>query len=106
MPRRRHAPKDARQERPATPYQADGTLDPREWEAARGAARHLAELVLPREPWFVEARPIEVHAQGVELDVVVRWVSSEVYAKVPASVDGYVVNVVLEGKTFEIHTLH
>ncbi len=106
MPRRRHAPKDARQERPATPYQPDGTLDPREWEVALAAAGHLTDLVLPREPWFVEARPIEVFEQGVELEVVVRWLSSEVYAKVPASVDGYVVNVVLEGKTFEIHTLH
>jgi hypothetical protein len=42
----------------------------------------------------------------VELEVVVRWLSSEVWKKVPASVDGYVVNVVLEGQTEEIHTIH
>jgi hypothetical protein len=92
--------------RPKKPYLPDGTLDPREWEIACSAAGILTLAVLPGEPWFVGARAIEVHEQGVELEVVVRWLSSEVWKKVPASVDGYVVNVVLEGQTEEIHTIH
>jgi hypothetical protein len=98
--------KDARAERPAKPYLPDGTLDPREWRVASGAANLIALIVCRGQPWFVAARPIEVLEQGVELEVVVRWLSSEVYAKVPASVDGFVVNVVLEGQESEIIRIH
>jgi hypothetical protein len=105
MPRRR-GPRDVKAARPKKPYLPDGTLDPREWEIASSAAGVLTLVVLQGEPWFVGARPIEVHEQGVELEVVVRWLSSEVWKKVPAGVDGYVVNVVLEGQTEEIHTIH
>ena len=93
-------------ERPPTPYLPDGTLDPREWEIACGAANVLTLVLLRGEPWFVSARPVEVYQQGVELEVVVHWLSSEVWKKVPASVDGYVVDVILEGQTAELHTLH
>jgi hypothetical protein len=106
MPRRPRRLRDAEAERPPTPYLPDGTLDPREWRIACAAANVLAVVVLRAEAWFVVARPIEVYRQGVELEVVVRWLSSEVLGKVPASVDGYVVNVVLEGVTEELHILH
>ena len=106
MPRRRHGPKDAQAERPATPYLPDGTLDPQEWKIACTAVNVLALVLVGSEPWFVEARPVEVPGQGVELEVVVRWLSSEVREKVPAKVDGYVVNIVVHGQADEVHTLH
>jgi hypothetical protein len=106
MPRNRRGLRDVKASRPSTPYLPDGTLDPREWEIACTAANALALVVLRGEPWFVQARPIEVYEQGVELEVVARWLSSDVWRKVPASVDGYVVNVVLEGQTGELHTIH
>jgi hypothetical protein len=106
MPRRRRGLRDAKAARPATPYLPDGTLDPREWEIACSAAHVLALVVLRDEPWLVCARPVEVFEQGVELEVVVRWLTSEVWKKVPCSVDGYVVNIILEGQQEELHTLH
>ena len=106
MPPRRRRPTDVKAARPAKPYLPDGTLDPREWEVACSSAGALALAVLGGEPWFVSARPIEVYEQGVELQVVVRWLSSEVWKAVPLSVDGYVVHVVLEGQTSEIHAIH
>ena len=106
MAPRRRRPTDVKAARPATPYLPDGTLDPREWEVACSSAGALALAVLAGEPWFVSARPIEVFEQGVELEVVVRWLSSEVWKAVPLSVDGYVVHVVLEGQTSEIHAIH
>jgi hypothetical protein len=106
MPPRRRPLNDVKASRPARPYLPDGNLDPREWEIACSAAGALALVVLAGEPWFVGARPIEVHEQGVELEVVVRWLSSEVWKAVPLSVDGYAVHVVLEGQTSEIHTIH
>jgi hypothetical protein len=106
MPRRRRSLRDARDDRPQTPYLPDGTLDPREWEVACSAANVLGLVVLCSEPWFVQARPVEIYEQGVELEVVVRWLASEVWKKVPASVDGYVVNVSVEGTTEEVHTVH
>jgi hypothetical protein len=106
MPRSRRTPRDVRAARPATPYLKDGRLNPREWKIACSAAGVLTTVVLRDEPWFVCARPVEVVRQGVELEVVVRWRSSEVWKKVPVSIDGYVVNVVLEGQTSEIHTIH
>jgi hypothetical protein len=106
MPPRRRRPADVKAARPAKPYLPDGTLDPREWEVACSSAGALALAVLGGEPWFVSARPIEVYEQGVELQVVVRWLSSEVWKAVPLSVDGYVVHVVLEGQTSEIHPIH
>lgn len=106
MPRRRTGPRDVRADRPKTPYLPDGTLDPREWEIACSAAGVLALVVLGGEPWFAGARPVEVRGQGVELEVVVRWLSSEVYERVPASVDGYAVNVVLDGQDAEIRPIH
>ena len=106
MPRRRPGLRDAKADRPPTPYLPDGTLDPREWEVACSAANVLTLVVLRDEPWFVCARPVEVFEQGVELEVVARWLSSEVWKKVPSSVDGYVVNVVLEGRSEEVQTLH
>ena len=102
----RRAPQDAKSARPETPYLPDGTLDPREWEIACSAAGVLTLVLLRNERWFVGARPVEVYEQGVELEVIVRWLSSEVWKKVPCEVDGYVVNVVLEGQTAEIHTIH
>ena len=105
MPRRR-APHDVKSARPTTPYLSDGTLDPREWEIACSAAGVLTLVLLRNEPWFVGARPVEVHEQGVELEVIVRWLSSEVWKKVPWEVDGYMVNVVLDGRTSEIHVIH
>jgi hypothetical protein len=106
MPTRRRGLRDARDDRPKSPYRPDGTLDPREWEVACGAAGVLTMVLLRDQPWFVAARPVEVLGQGVELEVVVRWLSSEVWKKVPAAVDGYVVEVVLEGVTEEVHTVH
>ncbi len=104
--RRKPTPQDVRAQRPARPYLPDGTLDPQEWTIACSAAHAISTVVCAGEPWFVAAQPVHVLEQGVELEVVVRWLSSEVYGKVPAAVDGYVVNVVLEGATSEIHTLH
>lgn len=92
--------------RPAKPYLPDGTLDPREWRIACSAAGALTLVVLRDEPWFLAARPIEVHEQGVEVEVVVRWLSSEVFKAVPLSVDGYPVHVVLDGQDEEIHGIH
>ncbi len=107
MPRRRRALHDVQADRPTTPYLPDGTLDPREWKIACSAARFLTVAELHDEPWFVCARPVEVYGQGgVELQVVVRWLSSEVWKKVPWEVDGYVVDVVTEGQTGEIQTIH
>ena len=106
MPRRHRGLRDARDDRPRSPYLPDGTLDPREWKVACTAVNVLALALLRDEPWFVQARPVEVHGQGVELEVVVRWLSAEVWKKVPVSVDGYVVNVVLEGVGDEVHTIH
>jgi len=97
MPRKRTEPIDVRKQRPATPYLPDGTLDPREWGIAKSAASIIG-LMLTNRPWFVKARPVEVQGKGVELEVVVRWRSSEVLDKVPVSVDGYDVNVVLAGE--------
>jgi len=105
MPRRR-APHDVKAARPATPYLQNGTLDPRDWEIACSAAGVLTLGLLRNEPWFVGARPVEVHEHGLELEVIVRWLSSEVWKMVPLEVDGYVVNVVLEGRTAEIHAIH
>jgi hypothetical protein len=106
MPPRRRRLNDVEATRPAKPYLPDGTLDPREWEVACGAAGALELAVLAGELWFVGARPIEVYQQGVELEVVVRWLSSEVWKAVPLSVDGYAVHVALEGETAELHTIH
>ena len=106
MAARRRRPTDVKSARPATPYLPDWTLDPREWEGACNGAGNLARVLLAGEPWFVAARPIEVLAQGVEIEVVVRWLSSEVWKTVPLSVDGYVVHVVLDGQTSEIHAIH
>jgi hypothetical protein len=106
MPRRPRKLRDAQAERPPAPYLPDGTLDPREWEAGCAAAGLLTLVVLAEEPWFVSARPMEVYRQGVELEVTVRWLSSEVWKAVPLSVDGFVVNTVLEGQREEIHPIH
>lgn len=106
MARRSRGPRDAQADRPPRPYRPDGTLDPREWRVACTSANVLTLAVLGGEPWFVTARPVEVHGQGVELEVVARWLSSEVWEKVPLSVDGYPVNVVLEGEREEVHTIH
>lgn len=106
MPRRPRALRDAMAERPPSPYLPDGTLDPKEWEIACSAANVLRLAVLHAEPWFVKARPVEIQDQGVELEVVVRWLSPDVVKKVPDRVDGYVVEVVLDGEGREVHTLH
>ncbi|MFY3743276.1 hypothetical protein [Anaeromyxobacter sp. PSR-1] len=107
MPRRPRALRDAMAERPQTPYLPDGRLDPKEWEIACTACNALRLAVLPDEPWFVKARPVEVRGQGVELEVVVRWLSPEVVEKVPDRVDGYLVEMVLESELVEdVHTLH
>ncbi len=106
MPRRRRGLRDVKAARPPTPYLPDGTLDPREWEIACSAANVLTLVVLRDEPWFVSARPVGVFEQGVELEVEVRWLSSEVWKKVPCSVDGYVVNVIVEGQKEELHAIH
>jgi hypothetical protein len=92
--------------RPSSPYLPDGTLDPREWEIACSAAGVIGLVVLRDEPWFVEARPVEVLGEGVELEVVVRWLSPEVWEKVPAKVDGYEVDIVLDGSGEELSTIH
>lgn len=106
MTRRRRGLRDARADRPPTPYLPDGTLDPREWKVACSAANVLRLVLLRDEPWFVEARPVEIDGKGVELEVVVRWLSSEVWKKVPAKVDGYAVDVVQEGTAKELDTVH
>ncbi len=106
MSGRRRAPRDVRADRPAKPYRPDGTLDPREWKIACSAAGVLSMVVLGGQPWFVGARPIEVHGKGVELEVLVRWLSPEVWYAVPAAVDGYPVNVVVEGDAAEVHRIH
>lgn len=106
MPRRRQPLRDVKASRPPTPYLPDGTLDPHEWELACSAAGALVLEVLSDEPWFVSARAMEVFQQGVELEVVVRWLSSEVWKTVPCELNGFVVNVILEGQTSELHTLH
>jgi hypothetical protein len=108
MPRRprRTAVQDVRASRPASPYLSDGRLDPREWQIACSAAGVLTLVLLREEPWFLAARPIEVHEQGVQLEVVVRWLSSEVFGAVPLAVDGYPVHVVLEGEDEEVHPVH
>src|SRR3954468_19905425 len=59
-----------------------------------------------RQPWFVAAKPIEVLGCGVEIQVFVRWLSSEVWKETPCAVDGYPVDVVLEGETSRIDTVH
>jgi hypothetical protein len=106
VPRRRRGLHDVRLDRPRVPYLPDGTLDPREWNVACSAAYVLMAVVLRDQPWFVCARPIEVRGQGVQLEVVVRWYSDEVWEKVPVQVDGYGVDLVLEGDTAEVHTIH
>lgn len=106
MTRRRRGLRDAQASRPPTPYLPDGTLDPREWEIACTAASVLTLVVLRDEPWFVRAFPVEVLDEGVELEVVVRWLSPEVWRKVPAAVDGFGITVVLEGAGEELHTIH
>jgi hypothetical protein len=106
MARSRRGLRDVRADRPPTPYLPDGTLDPREWKVACTAANVLTLVLLRDEPWFIEARPVEVHGEGVEIEVVVRWLSSEVWKKVPARVDGYVVEVVQQGVTEELHNVH
>ena len=102
MANRIGAPRDVRDDRPATPYLPDGTLDPREWQIANSAAFVIGAVLLRNEPWFVTVHPVEVVGKGVELEVVVRWLSPEAHEKVPAAVDGYVVNIVLEGQRSEI----
>jgi hypothetical protein len=105
MPRRHGGPRDGKGARPA-PQLPDATLEASDWENACSAANVLTLGVLRDEPWFVAAKPVEVYEQGVQLEVVVRWVSSEVWKTVPFSVDGYVVDVVLEGRTEEFFTIH
>lgn len=95
MSRRSPRLRDMMAARPKAPYLPDGTLDPREWEIACSAANVISAAVLHDEPWFVRARPVEV-----------RWLSPEVWKKVPTSVDGYLVNVVLEGHREELRTIH
>jgi hypothetical protein len=105
MARRHRDPRDVEGASPAAPELPDTALDP-VWTSACSAANVLTLVALRDEPWFVAAQPIEVYEQGVELEVVVRWRSSEVWKKVPLSVDGYVVNVVLEGRRSETFTIH
>jgi len=88
------------------PYLPDGTLDPREWEIACSAAGVLTMAVLQGEPWFVGARPVEVLGKGVDLEVVVRWLSPEVWKRVPWRVDGYQVEIVVEGQAWSIEPIH
>jgi hypothetical protein len=106
MPRSTRMPRDVRASRPAKPYLPDGTLDPREWEIACSAAGVLMVAVLRDKPWFVSAKPIEVLGCGVEIQVFVRWLSSEVWKETPCAVDGYPVDVLLEGETSRIDTVH
>lgn len=106
MPGNRRAPRDVRDQRPRTPYLRNGKLHPREWKIACSAAGVLNLVVLAGKPWFVTARPVEVHGEGVHVEVVVRWLSSEVYDGVPVAVDDFPVDVVLEGTTCEVHTIH
>lgn len=106
MPRRPRGLRPASADRPAKPYLPDGSLDPREWEVACSAAGVLTLAVLRDEPWFVAAQPVHVVGQGVEVEVVVRWLSTEVYEKVPARVDGYAVDVVVDGVDAAVHTVH
>ena len=106
MPRPPTTPRDVRASRPAKPYLPDGTLDPREWEIACSAAGVLMLVVLRDKPWFVSAKPIEVLGRGLEIQVSVRWLSSEVWKETPCAVDGYPVDVVLDGETSRIDTIH
>lgn len=106
MPPRRRAPRSAMADRPPQPYLPDGTLDPREWRVALTACNAIALALLANEPWFLEARPVEVKGQGVAVEVVVRWVSPEIVEKVPAGIDGYPVHVVVEGEERAGVTLH
>jgi len=92
-------------DRPKSPYLPDGTLDPREWEIACTAVNVVALVLLRDEPWFVEARPVHVQGKGVELEVVVRWLSPEVWDRVPAAVDGYAVEIVIEGASEQAQTV-
>ncbi|MFL5291138.1 MAG: hypothetical protein ACJ79U_06445, partial [Myxococcales bacterium] len=87
-----------RASRPAKAHLPDGTRHPREWEIACSAAGVLMLAVLRNKPWFVSAKPIEVLGRGVEIQVFVRWLSSEVWKETPCGVDGYPVDVVLEGQ--------
>lgn len=93
-------------DRPKSPYLPDGTLDPREWEIACTAVNVIRLALLPGEPWFVEARPVHVPGKGVELEVVVRWLAPDVWDRVPAAVDGYTVEIVLEGASARAQTVH
>jgi hypothetical protein len=104
MPRRRR-PRAVQDERPSTLFLPDGTVDPRAWEIVRTSTSAL-EHAVAGHAWFVAARPIEVHGEGVQLEVVVRWVSSDVWRAVPLTIDGYPVDVVLEGESSAVHTIH
>ncbi|TMA16771.1 MAG: hypothetical protein E6J85_17915 [Deltaproteobacteria bacterium] len=106
MPRPPTTPRDVRASRPAKPYLPDGSLDPREWETACSAAGVLMLVVLRDKPWFVSAKPIEVLGSGVQIQVLVRWLSSEVWKETPWAVDGYPVDVVLDGETWRIDSVH
>jgi hypothetical protein len=106
MPSSPRTLRDVRASRPAKPYLPDGTLDPREWGIACSAAGVLMLVVLRDKPWFVSAKPIEVLGRGVEIQVFVRWLSSEVWKETPCAVDGYPVDVVLEGETWRIDSIH
>jgi hypothetical protein len=103
---RRRGLQDVRASRPKSAYRKDGTLDPREWKIACSAAGVIRLIVLAGQPWFVEARPVEIPGKGVELEVVVRWLSRDVWCAVPAAVDGYPVNVVLDAEAEESRTVH
>jgi hypothetical protein len=92
-------------DRPKSPYLPDGTLDPREWKIACTAANVIGLVLLPGEPWFVEVRPVHVPGKGVELEVVVRWLSPDVLDRVPAAVDGYAVEIVIEGASERAQTV-
>jgi len=109
MPRRtRRPPSDVPASRPPAPAVPGGGLDPREWERACSAASALVSTGLQDEPWFLVARPVEVigAGAGVELEVVVRWDSSEVRRKVPLETKGFLVEVVVEGQTAEVQFIH
>jgi hypothetical protein len=106
MPRRGSRPlKDAQASRPASPWRADGTLDPREWRVACSAAGVLELVTLQGQPWFVCARPVELPGVGVQLEVTVRWDSTEVRDRVPVRVDGFPVEVAVQGQPDEPSTL-
>src|SRR4051812_25869940 len=99
MPRSTRMPRDVRASRPAKPYLPDGTLDPSEWEITYSAAGVFMLAVLRDKPWFVTDNSIEVLGCGVEIQVFVRWLSSDVCKETPKAVDGYPVDVNLEGET-------